>query len=199
MEEELISMVAARRGHFRLESGHHGNLWLDLDRLLLRPGSLRPFARELAQRLSLRTLHAVCGPLTGGAFVAQLIAAELDMEFYYAERWAHPERDDLYSVEYHLPEALRGAVRGKRIAIVDDAITMGSAVRGTFADLEACGAQPVVIGALLLLGSSASGFAASVNIPLERIVSLPSDSWAPSACPLCASGTPLEHPTERRG
>jgi hypothetical protein len=29
-----------RRGHFVLESGHHGNLWLDLNSLFLRPAAL---------------------------------------------------------------------------------------------------------------------------------------------------------------
>ena len=32
---------------------------------------------------------------------------------------------------------------------MDDAISAGSAVRGTFADLQTCGAQVVAMGALL--------------------------------------------------
>ncbi len=132
---DLVNMLAARTGHFRLESGHHGSLWLDLDRLLLRPYALQPFARELAQRLSAHTIQAVCGPMTGGAFVAQFIAADLDVECYYAERTTHHERNGLYPVDYRLPDALRDEVRGKRIAVVDDAINAGSAVRGTVADL----------------------------------------------------------------
>ncbi len=68
----------------------------------------------------------------------------------------------------------------------------GSAVRGTFADLKACGAEPVAIGALLVLGSPASSFAADMNIVLESIASLPNALWEPSECPLCASGVPLE-------
>jgi orotate phosphoribosyltransferase len=39
----LIEALAARRGHFRLESGHHGELWLDLDPLFARPARLAPF------------------------------------------------------------------------------------------------------------------------------------------------------------
>jgi hypothetical protein len=31
MQPELLSLVAARNGYFRLESGHHGTLWLDLE------------------------------------------------------------------------------------------------------------------------------------------------------------------------
>ena len=34
--------LGPRRGHFLLESGHHGNLWLDLNSLFLRPAALLP-------------------------------------------------------------------------------------------------------------------------------------------------------------
>jgi orotate phosphoribosyltransferase len=192
MQEILLNLLAARKGHFRLESGHHGNVWLDLDALFLRPNAVRPFVVELAKRFSRHNVAAVCGPLVGGALVAQTVAAELDVEFYYTERFVLPQCDALYPVEYRIPNGLRKIVHGKNIAIVDDVINAGSAVRGTFAALQSCGARPMVIGALLVLGSSASNFCADQNIPLERIASLPSGLWAPSECPLCASQTPIE-------
>ena len=193
MRDDLIDLLAARRGHFRLESGHHGDLWLDLELLFLRPRLMQPFARELARRLSPERIEAVCGPLVEGAFVAQLVAAELDVPFSYAERIVHPGRDGLYPVEYRIPRALRTTVRGKAVAIVNDAINAGSAVRGTFVDLENCGAEPTAIATLLTLGSWASGFAAEQGIPLETIASLPNQVWPPATCPLCADGTPLDH------
>ncbi len=52
MQKELLNLLAARKGHFKLESGHHGNLWLDLDLLFLRPSHVQRFALELANRLS---------------------------------------------------------------------------------------------------------------------------------------------------
>ena len=42
MEEKLLELLSVRRGHFVLESGHHGNLWLDLDSLFLRPAGCCP-------------------------------------------------------------------------------------------------------------------------------------------------------------
>jgi hypothetical protein len=39
-------------------------------------------------------------------------------------------------VKYRIPPALRSQVRGKRVAIVNDVINAGSAVRGTFLDLR---------------------------------------------------------------
>jgi orotate phosphoribosyltransferase len=192
VQDELLALLTARRGHFLLESGHHGDLWLDLDQLFLRPERLRCFAAELASRLAGHGVEVVCGPLTGGAFVAQLVAAELDAEFSYAERHAPARTDALYAVEYRLPAALRSRIAGKAVAIVDDAINAGSAVRATHADLLACGARPVAIGALLVLGPAASRFAAKQGLPLESIAALDNTLWVPSACPICAAGVPLE-------
>ena len=192
MQKELLGLLAARKGHFRLESGHHGDLWLDLDLLFVRPNHVRRFAIELANGLSKYNVAAVCGPLVGGALVAQTVACELDVEFYYAERSVLPQRDALVPVEYRIPNGLRKMVHGKDVAIVDDVINAGSAVRGTLAELRSCGARPVVVGALLVLGSAAPGFFAGQNVPVESIAYLPSGLWVPSECPLCASQTPLE-------
>jgi orotate phosphoribosyltransferase len=194
MRDDLMRLLAAKYGHFRMESGHHGTLWLDLELLFLRPREIGPLARELARRLSAYPLQAVCGPLVEGAFVGQLVAAELDVPFSYAERIVRADRDGLYPVDYHIPAALRPAVSGTAVAVVNDVINAGSAVRGTVADLQACGAEVVAIGALLVLGDWASRYAADRSIPLESITSLPNDLWEPSACPLCAAGTPLGQP-----
>ena len=193
-----MDLVAGRKGHFKLESGHHGELWLDLDQLFIRPRDVRPFAKELADHLAAHQPEMVCGPLIGGAFVAQMVAEELDLSFTYTERLPHPERNSLYSVEYRLPPAARESVRGKRVAIVDDGISAGSAIRGTLTDLEANGAEPVAVGALIVLGSAASSFARSRNLPLEAVTTMPYNLWIPAECPLCASGAPLEEPAQPR-
>jgi orotate phosphoribosyltransferase len=196
IQDELMQLLAARRGHFSLESGHHGDLWLDLELLFLRPRAIQPFAQELARRLSAHPIDAVCGPLVEGAFVAQLVAAELDVEFTYTEPIRHPDRGGLYPVAYRLPDALRREVRGKSVAIVNDVINAGSAVGGTFHDLEACDARPVAIGTLLVLGSWTARFAADKGIPLECLTTLPNTIWTPSTCPLCAAGMPLDRSSE---
>ena len=190
-EGYLPGLLAARKGHFKLESGHHGDVWLDLDQWFLRPGRLRSFVAQLAARLQPHGIEAVCGPMVGGALVAQLIASELEVEFYYAER-SQPRTAGLSAVDYQLPHALRAGIRGKNVAVVDDAINAGSAVRGTLADLTACGARPAALGALLVLGSSASGMAAAAGIPVESIATVSSGLWTPAECPLCGSGIPLE-------
>jgi orotate phosphoribosyltransferase len=154
---------------------------------------LRPFVTELAWRIARHRVDTVCGPLNGGAFLAELIASELGVEFAFAERIVS-RRAGLFPIDYRVPAALRAALRGKRIAIVDDAISMGSAVGATAADLELCKAKPVVIGALLAIGPGALELAAARRLPFERLADLSVRTWVPSECQLCASGSAVGDP-----
>ena len=151
MTEHLLSLVRGRQGHFRLESGHHGDRRFQLETLCLHSREIRLAARPAAQLVQ-HKVEVVCGLLVEGAFVALLVSLELGCEFAYAERFADPTREGLFPVEYCHPKALQPAVKGKRVAIVNDVINAGSAVRGTFFDLQALGAGVVAIGALLALG-----------------------------------------------
>ncbi len=189
---ELMRDLNIQRGHFRYESGHHGELWLDLDRLFLNPRRLAARSRELAKKLAPHEVEAVVGPLVGGAFLAQMIAAELGAEFAYAEPQPSASTETLFSVVYRLPGTVAPLLRGKRVAIVDDAVNAGSAVRGTFSALIEAGAKPVVVGALLLLGSAARPFLADNGLELEFVARLNNPLWEPAHCPLCARGAPLD-------
>ena len=190
MEEKILRLLSARHGHFVLESGHHGNLWLGLDALFLRPAALLPFTRELARRLTAHRIEAVVGPLVGGAFVGQMVAADLDARFAFAERRADP-----HGVTYTVPAAFHDHLRGKAIAIVDDAINAGSATRATLAALQAIGARPVAVAALLILGETALPAFAANDLAVESIARLANDLWEPAACPMCAAGEPISNPS----
>jgi orotate phosphoribosyltransferase len=182
LEDQILDLVEARRGHFVLESGLHGDLWLELDRLFVRPARLEPFATDLGRRLTAHAIDAVCGPLTGGAFIAQTIAAKLDLEFSWSEQ---------SEGGYRIPEPLRGGLDGKVVAIVDDVVNAASATRATLADLRACGARPVAVGALVTLGAAPEAFAEQEGLALERLATLPNTLWDPADCPRCAAGEPL--------
>jgi orotate phosphoribosyltransferase len=188
----FLELVAGRRGHFRLESGHHGALWLDLDPLFAQTRRIAPFVATLAEALRSHAVSAVCGPLLGGAFLAQLIAHALAVEFCFTERVMPAQPRGLYQARYVLPSAFKARVREKRVAIVDDVMSAGSALRGTYAELKAHGAEPIVVGALLVLGSTGTGFFAECGVAVEAVAHDDYDLWLPDDCPLCASGVPVE-------
>ena len=189
---DLPRLLSARRGHYLLESGHHGDLWLDLEVLCLRPREVRTLAKELAGRLRPLGIDAICGPLIEGAFVALMVAEELDVPFTYAEGRTDPDALGLFPVRYVVPGALRPKLTGRRVAVVNDVINAGSAVRGTVADLQANGARVAAIASLAVLGESATRFAQLVDVPLVALASLPNQIWTAAECPFCASGVPLD-------
>jgi orotate phosphoribosyltransferase len=182
---ELWELLAAQRGHFRYESGHHGGLWLDLDGLFVRPARLDPFVDRLAGLLP--EVDALCGPLVGGAFVAQLLALRLDADCFHTDRMAGAG-----PMSYRLPAALAGRLAGRRVAIVDDGINAGSAVGATLAAVRGCGGQPVAVGALLVLGAAVTAVAG--DLPVFAVDRLPNPLWSPVDCPLCTDGVPLTRP-----
>ena len=193
MDNELLQLFETQRGHFGLESGHHSDLWLEIPLAFLRPGRLRPHARRLARMLGAHRIEAICGPLVEGAFLGQMVAEELDVEFCFAEQFPRPSKDGLFPVGYRVPASLRARIKGKRVAVVDDVINVGSAVRGAIEDLKTCGVQLVAIGALLRLGEHASDLARAEAAPLVTLTRLESGTlWSPAECPLCRAGTPLD-------
>src|SRR6266511_1401964 len=105
MNAELLNLLSAKKGHFRFESGHHGDLWLDLDLLFLYPQKLEQFINALAEQLQKYNTTAVCGPLVGGALIAYMVAAKLDVEFYFTEPVKISQPNALYSVKYRLPKS----------------------------------------------------------------------------------------------
>jgi orotate phosphoribosyltransferase len=187
----LTQLLPARQGHFVFESGYHSACWLDLERLLLDPAAIRPLAAELAERMRAHAPDVVCGPLVEGAYVALMVAESLGLPFTYAERFADGPGDALFPISYRLPLPLRAEVHGRRVAIVNDVVSAGSAVRGTHADLLQHDAVPVAIATLAVVGDEAARFAADHELALETLLTLPSTYWAPDACPLCAAGEPF--------
>jgi orotate phosphoribosyltransferase len=189
-QREVAALLPWRKGHFRFESGHHGDSWLDLEVLCLQPEPVEHLAAVLADCLSEQRPDAICGPLVEGAFVALMVARRLKVAFTYTERLASTS-DELFPVSYRLPGRQRELVAGKRVIIINDVIGAGSAVLGTLKDLYECGADPVAIGTLATRGSSALVLARENGLVLETLASFPGELWKPSECPMCAAGVPL--------
>ena len=197
-QHEVVELLDARKGHFALESGHHGELWLDLESLFMQPSRTAEFAAELARRLAPAEVEAVCGPLVGGALLAQAVATDLDVEFLYAEPASPEDGRGLYALRYRLPAVMRARAAGRAVAIVDDVVNAGSATRATYAELREVGARPTAIGTLLTLGTAVPEFAREHDLLVASLAVLPNSLWEPASCPLCAAGVALD-PTFRSG
>ncbi len=200
----IFDVVPSRHGHFLLESGYHTDLWLTLDALFVDPAALAPYVAALADRLRAHGPTAVCGPLLGGAFLAQAIATTLGARFFVTEPApaapaaapAAPAAASaaLFTAKYRLPPGQLAHLRGERVAVVDDVISAGSSVRATIAALEDAGAMIAAAGALLVLGDVGRTHLAARGIPVEALGHRAFTLRAAADCPQCHDGIPLERP-----
>lgn len=174
----------------------HCGLWFDLDAAFVDQNALDPFVTQLAQSLRRHDIEAVCGPMTGGSFLAQLLARLLGSEFYFTMPQAGPAGPQDGRAKYTLPAGTSHRVLGKRMALVDDVMSAGSSLRATMMEVETHGAIPVVVGALYVLGSTGANFFTERGLRIETTGRGPFDMYRASECPLCASGIPLEDPAD---
>jgi orotate phosphoribosyltransferase len=187
----VLPSLPASRGHFRLESGYHTDCWISLDALFVDPAGIAPLIHALAEKFRPHRATGVCGPLLGGAFLAQALAQVLGVRFYYTQ--PDGRRDTgLFTAAYRLPDGLVRSAAGQRFIVVDDAISAGSSVRATIAAVEAAGASVVGVGALIVLGAVAAEHFGRERYPLEALERLELSLWEPRECPMCAAGTALQ-------
>lgn len=190
----IFDLVEGRRGHFRMESGYHSSLWFELDGLFDDPAKIEPSIARLADLVRPHQVDAVCGPATGGAILAEAVARVLGVPAYPTEKTTSAGRDGLFTAMYRLKAGVAPGVDGKRVAIVDDVMSAGSSLRATLIELESHGAVIIVAGALLVLGDVGSRYFEERGITVEAPDRSKYDLWAPSDCPLCSAGVPLEDP-----
>ena len=190
---DVLSALPIQRGHFLLESGYHSNTWLSLAGLFVDTARVAPLVTALAAKIQPHRVTAVCGPMLGGAFLAQAIAHELGVRFYFATGPTQ-DADGLFSAAYQLPAELAVRVRAEHVALVDDVISAGSSVRATKVALDNAGARTVVVATLLTLGDTGRSYFESQGIPLEALGHREFTMWKPGECPLCAAGGSLSNP-----
>lgn len=175
-----------RTGHFVYESGHHGDTWLELDALISHPGPLRKLTDRLAESLKGFRANLVCGPLEGGAFVAQLVASSLDLEFVYARR--APAPDPGSPAAYVVPTSF--ALSGKRVIVVDDAINVGGAALACVQELARRGCEVAALASVFVCSPAGEQVGVLLGIPQVHLVRVPTKLWTPGECPLCRGGMP---------
>ena len=195
MDADLLNSLTARRGHFLLESGYHTDFWFSLDALFVEPELVETHITRLAELLRAHDVSAICGPLLGGAFLAQALAGQMKLRFYYTQPVAAETANEagLFSTRYSLPDGLIRRVGNERVAIVDDFISAGSSVRATAEALTKAGATVEVVGTLMLLGNEAVSYFSERSIPVVSCAQKKFDLWPPDNCPLCQTGVSLEN------
>ncbi len=177
------SSGALLRGHFRLTSGLHSDVYLQSALVLQLPDHARHLGAALAEPFRASGATAVVAPAIGGILVAHEVARALGVRGLFTER-----------------EAGRMTLRrgfaiapGERCLVVEDVITTGGSTREVIAAVEAAGGIVAGVGAL----ADRSGGKAPLPEPRAALLVLEAPTYPPEACPLCQDRVPLVKPGSR--
>lgn len=186
---EIVDVLEKRgallRGHYRLSSGRHSDVFVQKFRVLEHPRLTQRFGEAISETFEAR-FDTVASPAVGAIVLGFATALAGGARLVFAER----EGDVMsfrrgFSIEPHA-----------RVLVVEDVVTTGESARRVVELVRAAGGDPIGVGALLDRCDPAR--AAGLGAPLKALVKLPATSWDASECPLCARGAPVEDPGSRR-
>jgi orotate phosphoribosyltransferase len=184
--EALEQRGAVMRGHFRLSSGRHSDVFVQKFRVFEDPLLTRRLGEEMAQLYSEDPFDTVASPAVGAIVLGYAVALASTARMIFSER-----EDDRMT--------FRRGFRlepGERVLIVEDVVTTGASAREVVDLVRAAGAEPV--GAAILLDRSDPSTPADLGTPLRSLVRLDAPSFTESECPQCLEGAALEDPGSRR-
>ncbi|RPH78569.1 MAG: orotate phosphoribosyltransferase [Candidatus Rokuibacteriota bacterium] len=174
---------ALLRGHFRLTSGLHSDLYLQSALVLQHPEDAGVLGEGLAARFRDARVQAVLAPAIGGILVAHEVARALGVRALFTER------------ESGVMQLRRGFTLspGERCLVVEDVITTGGSTREVVQCVETHGGTVVGVGSLI----DRSGGTAAFTVKRVALATVTAATYPPDACPLCRTGSPAIKPGSR--
>src|SRR5919109_4601726 len=174
---------ALMRGHFRLTSGLHSDVYLQSALVLQHPEHAAALGAALAEPFRADGVQTVLAPAIGGILVAHEVARALGVRALFTEREGGAMR------------LRRGfaLAAGERCLVVEDVITTGGSTREVVACVEEHGRSAVGVGPLI----DRRGGAATFPVKYTALATLTAATYPPESCPLCRSGSTAIKPGSR--
>jgi orotate phosphoribosyltransferase len=177
-ERETLARYEKRggllRGHFRLTSGLHSDVYLQSALVLQHPEDAEALGEGLAAPFRDVGVDVVLAPAIGGILVAHEVARALGVRALFTER------------EDGAMRLRRGftLAPGERCLVVEDVITTGGSTREVMRCVEGHGAVVVGVGSLI----DRSGGTAAFPVKRVALATLTATTYPPESCPLCQAG-----------
>jgi orotate phosphoribosyltransferase len=186
-ERETLARYEKRggllRGHFRLTSGLHSDVYLQSALVLQHPEDAAALGEALAVSFRDDRVQTVLAPAIGGILVAHEVARALGVRALFTEREGGAMR------------LRRGftLTAGERCIVVEDVITTGGSTREVVQCVEEHGAIVVGVGSII----DRSGGAAVFSVKRVALATVSATTYPPEDCPLCRSGSQAVKPGSR--
>ena len=183
--EILESTGAVQRGHFRLASGRHSDVYAQKFRVLERPELARDLGAAIAEDFE-AGFDVVASPAVGAVILGFATALAGGARFVFAER---VDGSMTFRRGFHVEPH-------ERVLVVEDVVTTGGSVREVLDLLGPTRAPLVGVGALI--DRSARDSAPDFGVPLRALLRLDAEAWEESECPLCREQQPISDPGSSR-
>jgi len=174
---------ALLRGHFRLSSGRHSDIYMQCALVLQYPELSSRLCEELAKKFRRRNIEAVIGPAIGGIIVSYEVARHLSVRSLFTER---KEGSMTLRRGFHIEE-------GEKILLVEDVITTGKSLGEVENIVRERGGEIMGIGCLVDRSEGKSPFGERIT----SLLSLKANIWEAPFCPLCKKGMSISTPGTR--
>lgn len=173
---------ALQRGHFKLSSGRHSDVFVQTALVLRHPGIAERLGHELGSRFREAGATIVLGPAMGGLLIGHEIARYLTIPMIYSERV-----EDAMTLR-------RGFTLGAddQVLIAENTVTTGGSQREVIDLARAQGAD--VVGVASICDRSGG---VSFGVPFESLLQIEASSWEADDCPLCRDGSVPDAPGSR--
>ena len=174
---------ALLRGHFKLTSGLHSDVYLQSALVLQYPEHATRLGAALATPFGGAGVATVLAPAIGGILVAHEVGRALGARALFTER------------EGSVMTLRRGFTLppGERCLVVEDVVTTGGSTREVCECVERLGGVVIGVGCLV----DRSGGTARFPVPSSALATVTATTWAPEACPLCKAGGQAIKPGSR--
>lgn len=175
---------ALLKGHFKLTSGRHSDVYYEKFTLLKQPGLCTRICKLIADHFADSYVATVVGPTTGGIIIAYDVARYLDVEAIYAEA---SNDGRVFKRGFSLQP-------GQKVLIVDDVLTTGRSILEVIELVNSYRAEIIGIAEMLDRSNGEVRF----DYPFYALATVAADSWDEADCPLCARGEPLTQRGSRK-
>lgn len=193
MQDELIGILK-RTGalitdsHFVGVSGRHMDTYVNKDALLTHPQEASRVGELFAELNKDLDVDAVIAPAMGAIILGQWTA-------YYLSKIQGKEILSVYTDkgegdEQVLKRGYDKAIAGKKVLAIEDVVTTGGSVRKSIEKAKEAGAT-VVQASVMMNKDPEKVTEEAIGVPFNALATMTVASYAEEACPLCASGVPV--------
>lgn len=201
----LIDGSVVKKGHWKLASGKHGELYVDKDKIItnpiLYPMIVSRLSMLIREELNVEEFNIVTGPAVAGISFSAPVSLNLGKISVYPEK-KYPEpspgaNNEVNDYDMVFRETFKKVIKGNKVVLVEDVITTSLSVMKTMKAIYECGGEVVGVFCIWKRDTGIIGLDPTGNddfIPIYGLIEKDVDSWWPEECPLCKDGIPLYDP-----